>query len=108
MFNFQLYCRKSNAVREVPRRTLQAISLETIMSEKSFAVVSVSAALVCGVFFYPDPPARPVVSAVPVPQLPVTSNVAVPPSKALVKTSLSNDAAAFLPSKDHRVPLAAH
>lgn len=26
------------------------------MSEKSFAVISVSAAVVCGVFFYPPPP----------------------------------------------------
>lgn len=26
------------------------------MSEKSFAVISVAAAVVCGVFFYPPPP----------------------------------------------------
>jgi hypothetical protein len=27
-----------------------------VMSEKSFAVISVGAAIVCGVFFYPPPP----------------------------------------------------
>ncbi len=33
------------------------------MSEKSFAIVSISAAIVCGTFFYPPPPAE----AVPAP-----------------------------------------
>ena len=34
------------------------------MSEKSFAIASISAAIICGTFFYPPPPAA--VSAVPV------------------------------------------
>lgn len=28
------------------------------MSEKSFAVITISAAVICGIFFYPEPPHR--------------------------------------------------
>jgi hypothetical protein len=80
-----------------------------IMSEKSFAVVSVSAAVVCGVFFYPDPVARPAVSAAPVSiQAPLAATVAPPTPSPMVKAAMPADAAALLPSKENLVPLASH
>lgn len=52
------------------------------MSEKSFAVISVAIAVVCGVFFYPPPPPERAQQLQP-PQQHLSRNGANPPAREL-------------------------